>query len=48
MIQNKNTAISESSWLNLPNINLTVKSLFTSYLLTIGLGAILASAQILT
>ncbi len=47
MIQNKNESISEPSWLNLPSINLTVKSLFTSYLLTIGLGAILASAQIL-
>jgi hypothetical protein len=47
MIQNKNESISEPSWLNLPSINLTIKSLFTSYLLTIGLGAILASAQIL-
>ena len=47
MIKNKNTSIPELTWLNLPNINLTVKSLFTSYLLTIGLGAILASAQIL-
>ena len=34
-------------WLNLPSLNLTVKSLFTGYLLAIGLGAILASAQIL-
>jgi len=36
-----------SDWLNLPSLNLTVKSLFTSYLLIIGLGALLASAQIL-
>ncbi len=35
------------AWLNLPNLDLTFKSLFTSYLLTIGLGAILATAQIL-
>ena len=34
-------------WLNLPSLNLSVKSLFTGYLLAIGLGAILASAQIL-
>lgn len=36
-----------SDWLNLPSLNLTVKSLFTSYLLIIGLGALLATAQIL-
>lgn len=40
-------SISNTIELNLPNLDLTVKSLFTSYLLTIGLGAILASAQIL-
>ncbi len=34
-------------WLNLPSLNLSVKSLFTGYLIAIGLGAILASAQIL-
>jgi hypothetical protein len=38
---------SSSDWLNLPSLNLTVKSLFTSYLLVVGLGALLASAQIL-
>jgi len=36
-----------SDWLNLPSLSLTVKSLFTSYLLIIGLGALLATAQIL-
>ncbi len=34
-------------WLNLPSLNLSVKSLFTSYLLVTGLGAVLAMAQIL-
>jgi len=39
---------SSSNWLNLPSLNLTVKSLFTSYLLVVGLGGgLLASAQIL-
>ncbi len=38
---------SHSDWLNLPSLNTSVKSLFTSYLLVIGLGALLASAQIL-
>ena len=33
--------------LNLPSLNLTIRSLFSSYLLVIGLGALLASAQIL-
>jgi RNA polymerase sigma factor (sigma-70 family) len=42
-----NPADLKTLWLNLPSLNLTVKSLFTGYLLAIGLGAILASAQIL-
>ena len=42
-----NPVPSKALWLNLPSLNLTVKSLFTGYLLAIGLGAILASAQIL-
>lgn len=46
-IPNKNSVHSSALWLNLPSLNLTVKSLFTGYLLAIGLGAILASAQIL-
>jgi hypothetical protein len=33
--------------LNLPSLNLSVKSLFTSYLVATGLGAVLAMAQIL-
>ena len=33
--------------LNLPSLNLTTKSLFTGYLVTVGLGVLLASAQIL-
>ena len=36
------------SWLNLPSLSSTIKSLFSGYLLTVGLGALLASAQILT
>lgn len=47
MISENNSVHSHALWLNLPSLNLTVKSLFTGYLLTIGLGAILASAQIL-
>ena len=43
----QNSVPSSALWLNLPSLNLTVKSLFTGYLLAIGLGAILASAQIL-
>jgi len=38
---------STADWLNLPSLNLTVRCMFSSYLLVIGLGAILASAQIL-
>ncbi len=38
---------SNSDWLNLPSLNSAVKSLFTSYLLVIGLGVLLATAQIL-
>lgn len=34
-------------WLNLPSLNLSVKALFTSYLLVTGLGSMLAMAQIL-
>lgn len=37
----------DAPWLNLPSLNLTVKSLFTGYLLAVGLGALLASAQIM-
>ena len=44
---NKNPVQSSALWLNLPSLNLTVKSLFSGYLLTVGLGAILALAQIL-
>ncbi len=47
MILNESTHIPEPSWLKLPSLNLTIKSLFTSYLLAIGLGAVLATAQIL-
>ncbi|MCK5831518.1 MAG: elongation factor-1 alpha [Methylococcales bacterium] len=47
MRKDQNYDLSNGAWLNLPSLNLTVKSLFTGYLLTIGLGAILASAQIL-
>ncbi len=41
------TPPSHCDWLNLPSLNLSIKSLFTSYLLVTGLGAILALAQIL-
>jgi len=42
-----NPVPSSALWLNLPSLNFAVKSLFTGYLLAIGLGALLASAQIL-
>ena len=44
---NSHTPFPHATWLNLPSLNITVKSLFSGYLLAIGLGAILASAQIL-
>ncbi len=47
MTSETNNSTFSSDWINLPSLNLTVKSLFTSYLLVIGLGALLASAQIL-
>lgn len=47
MKKDKNNSVSSALWLNLPSLNPTVKSLFTSYLLVIGLGAVLASVQIL-
>lgn len=47
MTKENNNPADNATWLNLPSLNLTVKSLFTSYLLAIGLGAVLASAQIL-
>ena len=46
-----NTTNSQSTanvnWLNLPSLNLMARCMLSSYLLTIGLGALLASAQIL-
>lgn len=44
--ENRNDQTS-ADWLNLPSLNVAVKSLFTSYLLVIGLGALLAGVQIL-
>ncbi|NOQ34585.1 MAG: elongation factor-1 alpha [Methylococcaceae bacterium] len=35
------------SWINLPSIGLSLKALFSGYLITIGLGALIASAQIM-
>ncbi len=35
------------SWFNLPSLGLSLKALFSSYLCVVGLGAILASAQIM-
>ncbi|MFW5443351.1 MAG: elongation factor-1 alpha [Methylococcaceae bacterium] len=46
-MSDSNSTHSNALWLNLPSLNLSVKSLFTGYLLAIGLGAILATAQIL-
>ena len=36
-----------SSWLNLPSLSLSMKSLFTGYILVAGLGLIMAGAQIM-
>ena len=46
-IPQQSTSQPDCDWLNLPSLNLSVKSLFTSYLLVTGLGAVLAMAQIL-
>lgn len=37
----------EASWLNLPSLSLSIKALFTGYLLVVGLGLIMAGAQIM-
>ncbi len=47
MKKEENNSVTDATWLNLPSLNLTVKSLLTSYLLVIGLGAVLATVQIL-
>lgn len=47
-MQATNLNVSSSGlWLNLPSLGLSLRCLFSSYLLTVGLGALLASAQIL-
>ena len=40
-------ASSDMSWMNLPNLPLSVKALFSGYLLTIGLGLCMAGLQIM-
>ena len=47
MSSTPNKHSSPAGWLNLPSLNLTVRCMLSSYLLVIGLGALLASAQIL-
>ncbi|MDX1352932.1 MAG: elongation factor-1 alpha, partial [Thiomicrorhabdus sp.] len=37
----------ESSWLNLPSLSLSVKALFTGYIFVVGLGLLMAGAQIM-
>ncbi|MEA1987871.1 MAG: elongation factor-1 alpha [Pseudomonadota bacterium] len=37
----------ESSWLNLPSLSLSVKSLFTGYIFVVGLGLMMAGGQIM-
>jgi len=37
----------ESTWLNLPSLSLAVKSLFTGYILVVGLGLMMAGGQIM-
>lgn len=37
----------ESSWLNLPSLSLSVKALFTGYILVTGLGLMMAGVQIM-
>ncbi len=44
MDMNTNT---ERSWINLPSLNFNLKVLFSSYLMVMGFGALLASAQLL-
>ena len=43
-IQNPNN---QPSWINLPSLGLSLKILFSSYLITVGFGALLASAQLM-
>lgn len=38
---------SNTSWLNLPSLSLSVKALFTGYILVVGLGLLMAGAQIM-
>ena len=47
MSTSKNQPPATTSRLNLPSLNLTIRCMLSSYLLAIGLGALLASAQIL-
>ena len=42
-----NNSNSQGSWLNLPNLGLSVKALFTGYILVVGMGLMMAGAQIL-
>lgn len=37
----------EPSWLNLPSLSLSIKALFTGYILVVGLGLIMAGVQIM-
>lgn len=37
----------EASWLNLPSLSLSIKALFTGYILVVGLGLIMAGVQIM-
>ncbi|WP_029407665.1 hypothetical protein [Thiomicrorhabdus sp. Milos-T2] len=37
----------ESSWLNLPSLSLSMKALFTGYIFVVGLGLMMAGAQIM-
>ncbi|HHT00869.1 MAG TPA: elongation factor-1 alpha, partial [Thiomicrospira sp.] len=37
----------ESSWLNLPSLSLPIKALFTGYIFVVGLGLMMAGAQIM-
>ncbi len=43
----ENHAMKEGSWINLPSLSLSVKSLFTGYILVTGIGLMMAGVQIM-
>lgn len=36
-----------NSWINLPSVSMSIKALFTGYILVVGIGLLMAGAQII-